>query len=290
MNISLTTWKRTIFKIRYSLNSQNSVWKPNNFPRQAIPTILFSSHSDHIGDAQYRVRIDLNNSLTTWKRTIFKFRYSLNSQNSVWKPNFFPWQAMPKILFALHSHYIGDTPYRVWIDLKFPWPHERNFFKNRHWLKSQSFVWKLNFFPRETKPKIFFTLHFHYICDTPYRFWIDLTNSLTTSIRTIFKFLYSLSSQNSYENPTFFLGKLCQQLLCLTLWLHWWCFIPSSYWLEQLLDNMKKNYVLISLFAKFAKFRMKNQLFSLASYAENTFCFTLSLHWWYSIPNLDWFE
>ena len=33
------------------------------------------------------------------------------------KTNFFPKQAKPKIFFALHSHYTGDTPYRVWFDL-----------------------------------------------------------------------------------------------------------------------------------------------------------------------------
>ena len=117
LNNSLTKWKRTISNIRFSLNSRKTVWKPNLFPRQALPKILFALHSHYIGDTPFRVRIDLNNFLTTWKRTISKIRYSLNSRITVWKPNLFPRQAMPKILFALHSHYAGDTPYRVWSDL-----------------------------------------------------------------------------------------------------------------------------------------------------------------------------
>ena len=31
--------------------------------------------------------------------------------------NFFPRQAIPKILFVLCSKYIGDTTYQVWFDL-----------------------------------------------------------------------------------------------------------------------------------------------------------------------------
>ena len=96
--------ERIIFKICYSLNSQNSVWKPDFFPRQAMPNNFFALEFCYIGDTPNWVWVDLNNSLITWKRTIFKIHYSLNSKNSVWKPNFFPRQAMPKRLFALHSH------------------------------------------------------------------------------------------------------------------------------------------------------------------------------------------
>ena len=45
-----------------------------------------------------------------------KIRNSRNSQNSVWKPNFFL-GTLYQNFFALHSHYTGDTPYRVWFDL-----------------------------------------------------------------------------------------------------------------------------------------------------------------------------
>ena len=50
------------------------------------------------------------------KKNFFKTPFSRNSQNSVRKPNFFPRQALP-FFFALHSHYTGETQYRVWFDL-----------------------------------------------------------------------------------------------------------------------------------------------------------------------------
>ena len=43
-----------------------------------------------------------------------------------------------------------------------------------------------------------------------------------------------------------------------------------------------------SQFAKFAKFRMKTHFF-LDKLYQQLFDFTLSLHWWYSIPSLVWF-
>ena len=114
---SLTRWKRPIFKIRYSRNSQFSVWKTNFFPRQAIPKKLFVIHFRYAWDTPYRIWFNLNNSFTRWKRPIFKIRYSRNSQISVWKTNFFPRQAIPKIIFVLHSRYAWDTPYGIWFDL-----------------------------------------------------------------------------------------------------------------------------------------------------------------------------
>ena len=45
-----------------------------------------------------------------------KIRNSRNSQNSVWKPNFFL-GALNQIFFACYTHYTGDTPYRVWFDV-----------------------------------------------------------------------------------------------------------------------------------------------------------------------------
>ena len=114
---SLTRRKRPIFKIRYSRNSQISVWKPNFFPRKAIPKIPSVLDSRHPWYTQYPVWFTLDNSLTRRKRPIFKIRYSRNSQISVWKPNFFPRKAIAKTPFALHSRYTWDTPYRVWFDL-----------------------------------------------------------------------------------------------------------------------------------------------------------------------------
>ena len=113
----LDRWKRPMFKIRYFRDSQISVWKPNFFPSQAIPKILFVLQSSYPWDTWYRVWFTLDNSLTRRKRPNFKIRYLQNSQTSVWKPNFFPRQAIPKILFVLQSSYPWDTRYRVWFTL-----------------------------------------------------------------------------------------------------------------------------------------------------------------------------
>ena len=45
------------------------------FPRQAIAKILFVLDSKYTGDTPYRVWFDLDNSLTRWKRPIFKMIY-----------------------------------------------------------------------------------------------------------------------------------------------------------------------------------------------------------------------
>ena len=82
-----------------------------------------------------------------------------------------------------------------------------------------------------------------------------------------------------------------QIFFCFTLSLHWWYSIQHLVWIGQFLDSMKKNFLKIlnnSQFAKFAKFRMKNHFF-LDKHHQQLFGYTLSLHWWYSIPRLVWF-
>ena len=114
---SLTRWKRPIFKFSYLRNWQISVWKPNFFSRQAIAKILFVLQSSIPWDTRYRVWFDLDNSLTRWKRPIFKIIYLRNSKISVWNPNFFPRQAIAKIFLVLKFSYPWDTWHRVWFDL-----------------------------------------------------------------------------------------------------------------------------------------------------------------------------
>ena len=109
--------KKSYFKIPFFREIQNSVWKIKFFPRQAILKILFVLHSNYTGDTPCRVLFDLNNTVTRWKRPIFKIPFSRNSKCFVWNTNFFPRQAIPKIIFVLHSNYTGDTPCRVWFDL-----------------------------------------------------------------------------------------------------------------------------------------------------------------------------
>ena len=95
---SLVWWKRPIFKIGYSGNTQISVWNTFFFPRQPIAKILFVVHSNYTVDTPYRVWFDLDNSLVWWKGPIFNICYSGNTQISVWKTYFFPRQAISKIL------------------------------------------------------------------------------------------------------------------------------------------------------------------------------------------------
>ena len=106
------------------------------------------------------------------------------------------------------------------------------------------------------------------------------------------KFLFREVQKVPYEILTFFLGKLCQNFFAL----HSLYTVDTPYWVGFDLDNSltrwKRTIFKIrkhSQFAKFAKFRMRTQLFSQASYTKKFFCFTLSLRWWYSIPRLVWF-
>ena len=143
-------------------------------------------------------------------------------------------KAIQKLLFALHFHYTGDTPCHVWLDLDNSLTRwHRPIFKIPFSQNSKKSVWNSNFFAGQAIPQTLFALHCHYTVDTQCRVWFDLENSLTRWKRTIFKILKS------------------------------------------------------SQFAKFAKFRMRTQLFSCQLY--HFFCFTLSLHWWYSILRLVWF-
>ena len=179
---------------------------------QAIPKILFVLHSTYPGDTAYRVWFDLDNSLTRWNRPIFKIRYSRNSQISVWNTIFFPRQAIPKILFVLHSTYPGNTAYRVWLDLDNSLTRwNRPIFKIRYSRNSQISVWNTNFFLCKLYQKffLFYTLHtlgilhteFGSIWTTPWPDEIDLFSKFV--IREIRKF--------PYEILFFFLGKLYQK-------------------------------------------------------------------------------
>ena len=92
------------------------VWNNKFFSRKAIAKLIFVLHSTYARDTPYRVLLDLDNSLTPSKRPIFKIRYSQKSLFYVCKFNFFPRQAITKILFLLHS-----TTYTRVLHTKFDW-------------------------------------------------------------------------------------------------------------------------------------------------------------------------
>ena len=118
-------------KIRTTRNSQISVCKPNFFSRQAKPNTLFAVHSQYIGDTQYRVWFDLDNSLTRWKRPIFKIPFSRNLKSSVWKPIFFLGKLYRQIFcITLSLHWWYSIPSLVWFGQLHD-PMKKNFFKIR---------------------------------------------------------------------------------------------------------------------------------------------------------------
>ena len=133
-------------KIRNSRNSQNSVWKPNFFP-STLFQFFFALHSHYTGDTPYSVCFNLDYSLTRWKKTYFQNSFFAKFKKFCMQTNFFPKQAKPKIFFALHSHYTGDTPYRVWFDLDnslIRW--KKNFFLNSFFAKFKQFCRKTQLF------------------------------------------------------------------------------------------------------------------------------------------------
>ena len=90
--------------------------------------------------------------LDPMKKNFLKFsktRNSRNSQNSVWKPNFFL-GTLYQFFFAVHSYYTGDTQYRVWFDLDNSLTRWKRIFlkfsKNRNSRNSQNCVWNTIFF------------------------------------------------------------------------------------------------------------------------------------------------
>ena len=198
---------------------------------------------------------------------------------------------------VLHCHYTGDTQYRVWFDLDNSLTRWRRTFlkfsKICNLRNSQNSVSK-TIFSLASYTNNFLVLHCHYTGDTQYGVCLIWATPWPDEKQLFLKFSKirdSRNSQNSVWKPIFFLGKLYQQLFGFTLSLHWWYSIPSLVWFGHFLDPMKKNIFKIlknSQFAKFAKFRMNPHFFPRQALPTN-FGFTLSLHWWHSIPSLVWF-
>ena len=112
------------------------------------------------------------------------------SRISVWKPRFFPRQAIPKILFVSDSRFTGDTPYRNWFDLKkFLIRRKRPIFKIRYSRNSQISYEILTFFPTQSIPKILVASDSRCAGNTPYRVLFDLDKSLIRWKRPVLKFV-----------------------------------------------------------------------------------------------------
>ena len=197
--------------------------------------------------------------------------------------------------FTLSSHWWYSIPSLVWFGQLLD-PMKKNFFKilkNLQFAKLAKFRTKNHFFPRQAIPTTFgFTLSLHWWYSIPSLVWFgQLLDRMKNNYFKILKNSQFAKIAKFRMKNHFFLGKLYQQLFCFTLSLHWWHSIPSLVWFGQLLDPMKTTIFKIlknSQFAKIAKLRMKNHFF-LGKLYQQLFCFTLSLHWWHSIPSLVWF-
>ena len=242
LNNSLTRWKSPVFKIRYSRNSQISVWKPYFFPRQAIPKILLVLQFRYPGDAPCRVWFDLD-ILTQRKRPVFKIRESRNPQISFSKTNFFPRQSIAKILLVLQSRFTLCTPYPVWFDLNNSLTRwKRPIFKILYSRNSQISRWKLYFFPRQAIVKILCFVYSRYPWYTPYPVWFDLDNSLTLWKLFIFKIRKSRNSQISFSKTNFFFPRqaLAKILLGLQSRFTWCTQYPVWFDLNNSLTRWKR--------------------------------------------------
>ena len=185
------------------------------------------------------------------------------------KTQLFPGHALPNFLFALHSHYTGDTSYRVWFHLGNSLTRwKKNLFLKFLFRELQKVLYENpTFFLSKLNQKYFllYTLITLVILHTAFvLIWATPWPDEKQLFLKCSKIRNSRNSQNSVWKPIFFLGKLYQQLFGFTLSIHWWYSIPSLVWFGQLLDPMKKNFFKIlknSQFAKFAKFRIKNHFF-----------------------------
>ena len=212
--------KKPIFKIPFSRNSQKFRTKTQFFPGQLYQ--FFALHSHYTVDTQYRVWFDLDNSLTRWK----KIKILKNSQFAKFakfrmKTEFFPRHALPNF-FALHSHYIGDTPYPVWFDLDNSLTRwKKNVFLKFLFREIPKVLYENpTFFLGKLNKKYFllYTTITLVILHTPFGLiWTTPWPDAKKLFLKFSKIRNSRNSQNSVWKPNFFLGTLYQKLLLYTL-------------------------------------------------------------------------
>ena len=175
-----------------------------------------------------------------------------------------------------------------------PWPDGKQLFlkfsKIRNSQNSPNSVRKTFFFLSKPYQQPFgFTLSLHWWYSIPSLVWFG--QLLDSMKKNSFKIPFSRNSQISVRKPNFFRGKLYQFYFALHCHYTGDTQYRVSFDLGNSLTRWKTTIFKIlknSQFAKFAKFRTKNHFF-LGKLYQQLFCFTLSLHWWYSIPSLIWF-
>ena len=206
---SMTRWKRPIFEIHYLRKSQIYLWNTDFIPRQAIAKVPFVLHSTSTGDTPYRVWLDVDNSMTRWKRPITNFPYLRYSQTSLRNTNFFPGQAIAKNLFVQHFNYTGHTQYWIRFDLGNSMTRcKRPILEIHNSRNSQNYLWNTNFFPRQAIAKLFlyYTIPIQGILNTEFgSIW---TTPWPVEKDLLLIFLICDIRKLPCEIPTFFLGKL----------------------------------------------------------------------------------
>ena len=147
------------------------------------------------------------------KRPIFKIPFSRNSKSSLWNTNFFPRQAIPKILFVLHFNYTCDTRCWVWFDLDNSLTRwKRPTFKIPFSRNSKSSIWNTNFFPRRAIPKLFLFQVLITMVILHAKFGLIWTTRWPDEKDLLLNFIFRETQKVPYEILTFLLGKLYQKL------------------------------------------------------------------------------
>ena len=139
------------------------------------------------------------------KRPIFKIPFPRNLKSSLWNTNFFPRQAIPKILFVLHLNYTGDTRCRVWFDLDNSLTRWKDLFLKFLLREIQKVPYEiLTFFPGKLYEKLFS----FYILTTPVilhaKFGLIWTAPWPDEKKPTFKIPFSRNSKSSVWNTNFF--------------------------------------------------------------------------------------
>ena len=196
------------------------------------------------------------------------------SRISVWKPRFFPRQALPKILFVSNSRCTGDTPYRNWFGLKkFLIRRKRPIFKIRYSRNSQISYEILTFFPTQAIQKNLVASDSRCAGNTPYRVLFDLDKYLIRWKRPVLKFVIREIRKFPYEILIFFVHKLYQKILLIqtlvsqgilhteigSVWITSWPF--------------QKDLFLKLFFGNNRKFPYETLTFFYASHCKNFFLF-----------------
>ena len=225
-----------------------------------------------------------------------KIRNSRNSQNSVWRPNFFPGQIIPNffLLFTFNTLVILHTDFGlIW---KAPWPDEKDIFKVPFSRKSKVPYEILTYLLGMLYKKFFLFYSFNTLVIFHTKFGLIWTTPAPDEKELFLNFAEirnSRISQNSVWN-NLFPGQAIPKFFLLFSFITLVIFHTKFglIWTTPAPDEKE-------LFLNFAKIRnsrisqnsvWRPNFFPGQIIPKFFFCFSFSLHWWYSIPILVWFE